>query len=57
MNPAVWREYKRTAQQKMRKIIKHPFTNVESKWENIKRAIQEASKEMMDHAKRAIPVE
>lgn len=57
MNPAVQREYKRTAPKKMREIIKQPYTNIESKWENIKRAVQEASKEMMDHAQRATPVE
>ena len=41
----------------MRKIIKQSFTNIESKWEKIKRAIQEASKEMLGYAKRATPVE
>ena len=57
MNPAVQTEYKRTAEKKMREIIKQSFTNIESKWEKIKRAIQEASKERLSCAKRATSVE
>ena len=57
VNPAVWREYKRTAEKQTREIIKQPFANIESQWEKIKRAIQEASKETLGYGKRAAPVE
>ena len=41
----------------MKEIIKQPFTNLENEWEKIKRAIQEASKEILGYVKRAKPIE
>ena len=41
----------------MREIIKQLFTNIESEWEKIERAIQEASKKTLGYLKRATPVE
>ena len=41
----------------MREIIKQPFTTIESEWEKINKAIQEASKEMLSYVKRETPVE
>lgn len=35
---------------RMRQIIKQPFKNIDSKWEKLKRAIQEASKEQQKGA-------
>ena len=56
MNSAVWREYKTTAEKRMREIIKQPFTNIESKVEKIKRAKQEASKVTFVNARWSTPV-
>ena len=40
INPVVWREYKRIIEKKYEK--NPPFSNIESEWEKVKRAIHEA---------------